>query len=227
MTVFANFMKSYTQLPAYFARAAAESVQYGADAIYLVDSAGGMLPEDVRAYIRAAQDVTPEVKLGFHGHNNLGLAMANALVCMEEGVSIIDTSLQGFGRSAGNVSTELFLGLLVRMGLVSEAKLIEAMDIGEQLIQPRITQRGLNSLDVTAGVAQFHSSYMVGILSKSREKGVDPRMLILELCRTNKLDAPDAMVERLANQLAANSVNAKGRSTREWGSYYGDEEKKI
>ena len=110
--VYANFLKSYVLSPLEFARVAGRSANFGAEMVYIVDSAGGMMPSEVRAYIQVAREEAPNVPLGFHGHNNLGLAVANSLVCAEEGVAMVDTSLQGFGRSAGNTPTEQFLSAL-------------------------------------------------------------------------------------------------------------------
>ena len=54
----------------------------------------------------------PLVKLGFHGHDNLGMALANTLTAIEEGVDIVDATVTGMGRGAGNLRTELLLTVL-------------------------------------------------------------------------------------------------------------------
>jgi len=82
-----------------------------ADYLYLVDSFGGVFPEDVRKMIGLVKSKT-DVKLGFHGHNNLELALANTLIAMEEGVDIVDGTITGMGRGAGNLKTELLLSVL-------------------------------------------------------------------------------------------------------------------
>jgi 4-hydroxy-2-oxovalerate aldolase len=134
LKVFANFMKSYVISPQEFAELVQKSTDFGADGVYLVDSAGGMLPSQVRKFIVEAFNYNPNFVLGFHGHNNLGLGMANALVCIEEGVQYIDTSLQGFGRSAGNVQTEQLICTLDLLGINSKFDPIRIMDLGENLI---------------------------------------------------------------------------------------------
>jgi 4-hydroxy 2-oxovalerate aldolase len=219
--VFANFMKSYTLSPVEFARLAARSAGFGAEMVYLVDSAGGMLPSEVRDYVRATRTEAPDVALGFHGHNNLGLAVANSLVCAEEGVVMVDTSLQGFGRSAGNTSTEQFLSALVRSGYEVDIDPVKAMHLGEMLIRPRIERRGLCSLDVAAGMAQFHSSYMPIVLSAAKRHRVDPRILIIELCRRDKVNAPEDLVENIAKSL---DLVPFSLGLLPWTSYYGEEQ---
>ena len=81
------------------------------DYLYLVDSFGGVLPQDVIKTIRKIKSKT-NVKLGFHGHNNLEMALANTLVAIDEGIDIIDSTITGMGRGAGNLKTELLLTTL-------------------------------------------------------------------------------------------------------------------
>lgn len=219
--VYANFMKSYVLSPLEFARLAARSAGFGAEMVYLVDSAGGMLPNEVRGYLQVTRDEAPNVPIGFHGHNNLGLAVANSLVCVEEGAAMIDTSLQGFGRSAGNTPTEQFLSALVRSGYMVDIDPIKTMHLGETLIRPRIERRGLCSLDMTAGLAQFHSSYMPVILCAAKRHHVDPRMLIIELCHRDKVNAPQDLIEQIAINLESDNFLP---GPLPWANYYGEEQ---
>lgn len=201
MEVFSNFMKSYVLEPEEFGNLALRASNFGSQLVYLVDSAGGMLPSEVANYIKASKAVAPNVALGFHGHNNLGLAVANTLVCVENGVSMIDTTLQGFGRSAGNAPTEQVISALTRAGYIFNVDPIKVLELGEVLIRPLIERRGLSSLDIIAGQALFHSSYMPKILCFAKKYRIDPRALILKLCDENKVDAPDATLERLSKRL--------------------------
>ena len=219
--VYANFMKSYVLSPLEFAHLAARSAEFGAEIIYLVDSAGGMLPNEVRRYIQTSHELVPNLPLGFHGHNNLGLAVANSLVCAEEGVAIIDISLQGFGRSAGNTPSEQFLSVLVRSGYAVDIDPVKVMHLGETLIRPRIERRGLCSLDMAAGLAQFHSSYMPAVLSAAKRHRIDPRLLIIELCRHDKVNAPKDLIDRIVTNLESDHFSP---GLVPWPSYYGEEQ---
>ncbi|ARN76540.1 hypothetical protein BST97_00155 [Nonlabens spongiae] len=82
-----------------------------ADYFYMVDSYGGVYPEDVKETIALVRSKTG-VRLGFHGHNNLEMALANTLVAIEQGVDIVDATITGMGRGAGNLKTELLLSSL-------------------------------------------------------------------------------------------------------------------
>jgi 4-hydroxy 2-oxovalerate aldolase len=88
-----------------------------ADYLYTVDSFGGVYPEDVRQTIRLIRKKTT-TPLGFHGHNNLELGLINTLTAIEEGVDIVDATITGMGRGAGNLKMELLLTVLSAKGIV-------------------------------------------------------------------------------------------------------------
>ena len=106
------------------------------------------------------------------------------------------------GRSAGNTPTELFLLALARRGMAQPIDPIAVMDVSEQLVKPLLTRTGLDPLDMVSGYAQFHSSYMHVIREFSGKHKVDPRRLIIELCRHDRENAPRDLVETLARKLA-------------------------
>jgi 4-hydroxy-2-oxovalerate aldolase len=223
--VSANFMKSYALPPARFAETAKLTQAYGSDLLCVVDSAGSMLAGEVRDYFQAVREVC-DIALGFHGHNNLGLAVAHSLLAVELGAAMVDSSLQGLGRSSGNAATELLVASLDRMGVATGVDLLGVMDAGEKLIRPLVQSRGLSSLDMVMGYAQFHSSYM-GVIRKyaSRER-VDPRRLIIELCKHDKVNAPDALVARVAagiEEKADQALTSRFIFTR----YHGNEQERL
>jgi 4-hydroxy 2-oxovalerate aldolase len=107
-----------------------------ADYFYMVDSYGGVYPEDVKEIINIVkQSVT--CKIGFHGHNNLELGLINSLTALEHGASIIDATVTGMGRGAGNLKTELLLTALnAKQGLkVDFNALSNVVDVFEKLQQ--------------------------------------------------------------------------------------------
>lgn len=217
-----NFMKSYTCSPADFAFYAQEAEKYGANLVYLVDSAGGMLPEEITQYIEAVKSKTKTLKLGFHGHNNLGLGTANALRSIDMGVEFIDVSLQGMARGAGNTSAEQLICAMIRKGVDLNIDPIALMDIGEKYITPLQASGNLTSIDVISGLALFHSSYM-GIIQKyASQYRVDPRRLIVAVCEEDKANAPEKLVEAQAKKLADAGVHGNWKSL--YNHYYGQEQ---
>src|SRR5215469_5981682 len=125
-----NAMKSYAVSPEEFGKTVEKVHRWGADISCLVDSAGSMDPDSVAAYLQAAKIESPS-PLGYHGHDNLSLAMANTLRAIEEGAVLVDSSLQGMGRSAGNAVTEVLVAILQRRGSLSHIDLKATMDVGQ------------------------------------------------------------------------------------------------
>lgn len=87
-----------------------------ADYFYMVDSYGGVYPNDVIETIQLVKSYVNDVPLGFHGHNNMELALINTLTAIEEGCEIVDATITGMGRGAGNLKTELLFTALNAKG---------------------------------------------------------------------------------------------------------------
>lgn len=204
LTVSSNLMKSYAVPPAEFGARARQAADYGADVVCLVDSAGGMLPEDVKAYLAAAQERT-DVRLGFHGHDNLCMAIANSLTAMEHGATIVDASLQGMGRSEGNAVTEVLAAMMQKRGLLPEADINALLDVGEAYIRPLLHQTGRSAIGVTTGRAKFHSSFLGRVTRAAVEAGIDVRELILRLGARDQINAPEELVQEIAAEIASES----------------------
>lgn len=218
-----NFMKSYARPPLVFEQAAREVMAAGADYVYVVDSAGNMTPRSVRQYCERIQDLP----FGFHAHNNLGLAVANALVAEECGAQIIDCSLQGMGRSTGNTMTEHFVALMQRDGKLMHIDLYAVLDAAELHVRPLLHEVGHDSVDLICGYAGFHSSYMTVIRQYALEYDVDPRLLIQEVCRESQLDAPDALVRAKAEMLRDRSRATGFRHRFPLDKYFGHEQDRL
>jgi 4-hydroxy 2-oxovalerate aldolase/long-chain acyl-CoA synthetase len=198
--VAANYMKSYILHPKELAKQVKLSEKYGADMLYIVDSAGGMFGTNIKSYFEAIRDVS-NLPVGFHGHDNLGLAVANSLEAVQIGIEFIDSSLQGLGRSAGNASTEILIAALHKMGYDTGVDFLEVLKIGQKYIQPLVTTKGKMPLDIISGYAEFHSSYMHHIQKYSAKYNVDPAILIIEMCKIDKVNVDEKMLDRVARQI--------------------------
>jgi 4-hydroxy 2-oxovalerate aldolase len=86
------------------------------DYFYMVDSYGGVFSNDVESIFRQVVMELPNVRIGFHGHNNLELALSNTLKAIELGIDIVDSTILGMGRGSGNLKTELLLVVLKTRG---------------------------------------------------------------------------------------------------------------
>lgn len=199
--VSSNLLKSYVLSPVQFAERARHVADMGADVVVVVDSAGGMTPEEVKAYVREARKRT-EVALGFHGHNNLGLANANALAAVEEGATVIDTTLQGIGRSAGNAVTESFVLLLENGGWNTGIDPYELFETGERFIRPYLlSSGGFDSVEFILGAARFHSSFVPMIKEIALDMGLDYRRLIMEVAKIDRIRPSSELVREIARRM--------------------------
>jgi isopropylmalate/homocitrate/citramalate synthase len=182
-----------------------------------------MLADELSAYVDAVRRIS-SVTLGFHGHNNLGLAVSNTLRAVELGAEYIDTSLQGLGRSAGNAPTEQVVSALLRMGFDLNIELIDLIDVGNEYVRPMITRNGHDPIDTVSGFALFHSSYMGIIREYSEKYAVDPRRLIIALCEVEKAHAPRALVEKLAKKIKLQQKERVEASNFDLDHYVGAEQ---
>ncbi len=205
--VYVNFMKSYALSAEDLLSRVDRVRQVGVSGIYLVDSAGGMLPGEVDNYGSALVNNRNGLKLGFHGHDNLGLAVAHSLKLAQGGFDMIDCSMQGLGRSSGNASTERLVSLLSRLEIDSTYSIIDVLKVGERLVRPQILLPGYSGLDTLAGFLLFHTSYMEDLISVSRKFGIDPYILMQEHC-TNTITS--GSVDEFS--LVAEKIKHEGRN---------------
>lgn len=209
LTVMLNFMKSYAVSPNEFAQAALAAHQLGVDYVYLVDSAGCMLPDDIERFYNAVVEKSKDIHIGFHGHNNLGMAVANSLKCVELGFAMVDCSFQGLGRSIGNTSTEMFVMALKKL----YGEKILNMDIPclleyGYISLKEITNKDLyNPLDLVCGYTGFHSSFLKEIYKCCSEFNIDPLRLIIEYTKYNKVSIDHQLLKKVAEKLPKDKVD--------------------
>ena len=177
---------------------------YGANVIYVVDSAGYMLPEDVRARIGGLRDaLKPETEIGFHGHHNLGLGIANSLTAIEYGATRIDASLAGLGAGAGNAPIEVLVAVCDRMGIETGADLFKLMDAAEDLIVPMMDHIvRVDRSSLTLGFAGVYSTFLLHAKRASERFGVPARDILVELGRKKMIGGQEDMIEDTAMTLA-------------------------
>lgn len=191
MEVMVNFMKSYANTPADFAQSARTAYDAGADTVYLVDSAGYMLPAEITEFYNATKEVCPDVKLGFHGHNNIGYAVSNSMHCAELGFEFIDTSFQGLGRSIGNASTEMFVMAYERAhehdGKSLGIDIPRLLEYGYVAMRDIMGQKVMHPLDLICGYTGFHTAFLKQIFHCCDDMNVDPLRLIVAYSKENKL----------------------------------------
>lgn len=199
LEVWANIMKAYAYPVAECKEWARRFIQSGADGVYVVDSAGGMLPSLVADYISEIKEAVTglgQVRIGFHGHDNLSLGTACSLSAVEAGCDIVDGSLLGIGRSIGNAATEVLAMVLDKAGFNTGINAWYAADLAEKTIRPFLEQRWrYSSLAQALGYKEIHSSFLPVLEQAADKKKINVRDLILALgsdaCRN--ISEADAM----------------------------------
>jgi 4-hydroxy-2-oxovalerate/4-hydroxy-2-oxohexanoate aldolase len=179
-------------------------VGYGANCIYATDSAGYMLPDDVTARIGLLRAELPkDVEVGFHGHHNMGMAIANSLAAIEAGASRIDGSVAGLGAGAGNTPLEVFCAVLDRMGVETGIDLYKIMDVAEDLIVPMMDQPiRVDRNALTLGYAGVYSSFLLFAERAEKKYGISARDILVELGRRGTVGGQEDMIEDLALTMA-------------------------
>ncbi|MBI5227921.1 4-hydroxy-2-oxovalerate aldolase [Candidatus Micrarchaeota archaeon] len=200
MFVAANYMKSYVSSPEQFAQNVLLSEKYGADMVYIVDSAGGMFPSDVRRYFESIRKAS-NIDIGFHGHDNLGMSISNSVEAFELGALFVDSSMQGLGRSSGNACSEVLVAALKKRGHEINVDLRRLFELGQNFVQPLLSSNGKMPLDIISGYSDFHSSYMPAIQKCSAKYRIDPILLILEWTKIDKVNLDQKLLEDVAQQI--------------------------
>ncbi len=177
---------------------------YGANCIYCTDSAGYMLPDDVTARLGLLRsELQPETEIGFHGHHNLGMGIANSLAAIEAGAARIDGSVAGLGAGAGNTPLEVFVAVLERMGVKHGVDLYRIMDVAEDIVVPMMDQPIRVDRDaLTLGYAGVYSSFLLFAQRASKKYGVSARDILVELGKRGTVGGQEDMIEDTAMSMA-------------------------
>ncbi len=175
---------------------------YGALGVILMDSAGAFTMEMVRRVISTLYDGL-DIHVGFHPHNNMGIAVANAYIAIQEGATIIDGTLRGFGAGAGNCQLEDLVALLEKSGIKTGIDFYRMLDASEQ-VMPEMMEKemGQDAISIVSGQAGVFSAFRVHVLKAAKQFGVDPRDILVELGRRKAVGGQEDMIVEVAEKLS-------------------------
>ncbi|WP_158735025.1 4-hydroxy-2-oxovalerate aldolase [Alteribacillus sp. YIM 98480] len=180
---------------------------YGADTVYVVDSAGALLPHEVRTRIKLLKE-NLTVNVGFHAHNNLSLAMANTLAAIEEGATRIDGSVRCLGAGAGNTQTEVLVSVLERMNIQTGIDVYKMMDLAEELVAPILPEpQEITKGSLVLGYAGVYSSFLLHAYRAAEKYHLDPRDILLELGNRKVVGGQEDMIIDVASELAGYKIS--------------------
>jgi len=175
---------------------------YGAEAVVIMDSAGAYFPRDVEERIKALTS-SLKIRVGFHGHNNLGMAVINSLVAVQNGATILDACARGFGAGAGNTQLEVLVPVLEREGFITGIDLyrvLEAADIAEKHLMSEVPS--IKSISIVSGIAGVFSGFAKPVERLAKEYNVDPRDIFFKLGKMKVVAGQEDVIVEVARELA-------------------------
>lgn len=185
---------------------------YGADCVYVVDSAGAMTIDGARRRVATLKGGL-DCQVGLHAHNNLSLAVANSMAALEEGVDQIDGCTTGLGAGAGNCPTEILVAAFERDGVETGVDPLAVMDTAEDIVRPIRPSQGVIDRDgLVLGYAGVYGSFLLHAKKAAERYGVDTKEILLELGRRGVVGGQEDMIIDVAVELEREAADrhAKG-----------------
>jgi 4-hydroxy-2-oxovalerate aldolase len=184
---------------------------YGADCVYVVDSAGAMLTEEARQRVRALRAaLADQVEVGFHAHNNLCLSVANTVAAIEEGATRVDGSTNGLGAGAGNTPTEALCAVLDKMGIETGVDLFKLMDVAEEVVLPIMLHiPRIDRASLTIGYAGVYSTFLLHAFRAAKKFNVEAHDILIELGRRKAVGGQEDMIIDVAVELSRRLTEGK------------------
>lgn len=200
--VYGVLMMSHMASPARLLEEVKKMESYGAMGVILMDSAGAYLPTDVQEKIGTLVENT-NIRIGFHAHNNLSMAVANTLAAIQVGATIVDGTLCGFGAGAGNCQLEVLISILQKQGLLSALNLYSLLDIADDIVRGEIGYvGGISSTSIVSGLSGVFSAFAVHVKNAASQYGVDSRDIYKELGKRGVVGGQEDLVVDVAMYLA-------------------------
>jgi 4-hydroxy 2-oxovalerate aldolase len=204
MEVIGMLMLSHMGSPEKIAEQGKLMESYGAQCVYIVDSAGALRLDGVRQRVNALRGaLSDEVKVGAHCHNNLGLSIGNSLAAIEEGADYVDGCTVGLGAGAGNTPTEVLVSVLELEGYETGIDVFKIQDAAEDVVKPIMPRpQVIDRAGLVLGYAGVYSSFLLHTYRAAAKFNVEPRDILMELGRRGTVGGQEDTIIDLAADMA-------------------------
>ena len=176
----------------------------GAEVVYVTDSAGALVPDAARERVEALRAALPaEVEVGFHGHQNMGLAIGNSIAAAQAGATWIDGCSFGMGAGAGNAPTELLATAFERAGIETGLDAFAAMDAAADVVASVLDRPQLIDREsIALGYTGVYSSFLLHAARASERFSVPARDILVEAGRRKAVGGQEDLLIEIAAELA-------------------------
>ncbi|SDH54328.1 4-hydroxy 2-oxovalerate aldolase [Actinokineospora alba] len=174
-------MMAHSQPPEALAKQARIMADAGCQCVYVVDSAGALVLEQVADRVAAlVTELGTDAQVGFHGHENLGLGVANSIAAARAGAVQIDGSTRRFGAGAGNTPVEAFVGVCDKLGIRTDVDFFAIVDAAEDVVRPAMPQECLlDRMALMMGYAGVYSSFLRHAYRQAERYGVSGAQILV------------------------------------------------
>jgi 4-hydroxy 2-oxovalerate aldolase len=175
----------------------------GAEVVYVTDSAGALLPDTVKARVEALRGgLEPGTEVGFHGHENLSLAIANSVAAQETGATWIDGCTCGLGAGAGNAPTEVLTAVFEKLGVEVNAETFPMLDVAEEVVRPIMDRpQVVDRASLILGYAGVYSSFLLHAERAAERFGVSTKDILVEVGKRKAVGGQEDLIIEIAAEL--------------------------
>jgi len=197
-------MMAHSIPPEALARQARVMADAGCQCVYVVDSAGAMVLEEAGDRVAALVDeLGDDAQVGFHGHENLSLSLANTIAAIRAGAVQVDGSTRRFGAGAGNTSCEALAAVCERLGIRTGLDVLALIDAAEDVVRPVMDgECVLDRMSLLMGYAGVYSSFLKHAYRAAERYGVSGAEILLECGRQKLVGGQEDQILRIASELA-------------------------